>query len=327
MSYRNWCFTLNNYAPIDVMTLLLSPTEEHRVSMPVVTYIGFGEEVGANGTPHLQGYIELKTKSRMAALKKIQGLAKAHFEPRRGTQAQAVEYCKKDGKYSHAGQLKEAPLESVIDWNKVWENAVEGKWDEIPPKIKITQYSTLKRIEADYAVIHKDLDWVKPPNQWLYGPTGTGKSRTARLENPGFYYKMKNKWWDGYKGEGPVLIDDLDHDHAKWIGGFLKEWADRYGFRSEVKGLSTVLRPKKIIVTSNYSIRELFPDPSMYEPLERRFKVRFFSAVMGPLNEYLVTPDHETAHALLNRWESTQAEKDDPYYDECASPDAQVIKL
>lgn len=316
MSYRNWCFTLNNYAPIDVMTLLLSPTEEHRVSTPVVTYICFGEEVGESGTPHLQGYLELKTKSRLAGVKKITGLEKAHFEMRRGTQQQAVDYCKKDGKFSCAGKLKTVPLESIIDWNKVWEDAVQGHWDEIPPKVKVQQYSTLKRIEADHAEMPKDLDWLdgSPPNEFIHGPTGTGKSRAARMENPGFYYKMKNKWFEGYKGEDVVLLEDIDHDHAKWIGGFLKEWTDRYAFRAEIKNLSVLLRPKKFVITSNYSLRELFPDPAMYEPLERRMKVRFMSAVLPHRPE--------TLHALLNRWESAAALREDPY-----SEDAQQLEF
>ena len=58
-----------------------------------------------------------------------------------------------------------------------------------------------------------------------------------------------------------------------WMGDYLKIWADRYGFRGEVKQSSTVIRPKKIIVTSNYTPQELFPDPNVYQPIMRRFKL------------------------------------------------------
>lgn len=47
-------------------------------------------------------------------------------------------------------------------------------------------------------VEHPTLDVLT--NEWIYGPTGTGKSRMARRENPEAFIKNPNKWWDGYAG-------------------------------------------------------------------------------------------------------------------------------
>jgi len=59
MSYWNYTFTLNNYTQLEVVfieNLVESNPDD-------VGYICFGFEEGENGTPHLQGYLELKKKS------------------------------------------------------------------------------------------------------------------------------------------------------------------------------------------------------------------------------------------------------------------------
>ena len=55
---------------------------------------------------------------------------------------------------------------------------------------------------------------------------------------------------------------------------FLKKWADRYSFDAEVKGSKLIIRPERIIVTSNYSIEEVFCDDIMMQnAIKRRFEV------------------------------------------------------
>ena len=56
---KYWCFTLNNYTDEDV----------DGVDAWEYDYVIFGKEVGDNGTPHLQGYVECKTKKRLTWLK------------------------------------------------------------------------------------------------------------------------------------------------------------------------------------------------------------------------------------------------------------------
>lgn len=53
----------------------------------------------------------------------------------------------------------------------------------------------------------------------------------------------------------------------------MKRWADHYKFTAEVKGGATNLRPKRIVVTSNYHPRDIFEDPLVLAAIERRFDI------------------------------------------------------
>lgn len=68
---------------------------------------------------------------------------------------------------------------------------------------------------------------------------------------------MMNKWWDGYRGQDVVILDDITPDHA-CLCYHLLIWSDHYSFNAEVKGGSVNIRPRIIIVTSNYTIEEVF---------------------------------------------------------------------
>jgi len=119
------------------------------------------------------------------------------------------------------------------------------------------------------------LDYIDA--HWYYGPPRTGKSKKARDDNPDAYEKLPNKWWDDYNHEDVVIIDDLDHAHVH-MGSFLKRYADHYPFRCEYKGGSKMVRPKKIVVTSNYTIDEIWcADPTLAKALNARFKTTHFN--------------------------------------------------
>lgn len=127
-------------------------------------------------------------------------------------------------------------------------------------------YNTFHNLD----IIDGDLE-----NDWYWGEPGTGKTKKAWEENPNLYVKAINKWWDGYKGEDVVLLDDWDPKHDVLVS-HLKQWSDRYPFRCECKGTSMMARPKKIIVTSNYPIEACFQNPEDVAAIKRRFKQTHF---------------------------------------------------
>jgi len=91
----NWCFTLNNY----------KESEYELLKDLDVAYLIIGKEVGEQGTPHLQGYIQFHKKKRITALKKIN--QRIHWEKIKGTPEDNIKYCSKEDKNPFIkGELK-----------------------------------------------------------------------------------------------------------------------------------------------------------------------------------------------------------------------------
>lgn len=82
---KNWCFTINNYHPDDMEKLEVMFNHGH------FNYLVYGEEVGEEGTPHLQGYVQMKKKMRLAQVKKFIS-PRAHLQNSRGSPEQASAY-------------------------------------------------------------------------------------------------------------------------------------------------------------------------------------------------------------------------------------------
>jgi len=94
---KNWCFTVNNYVQNDIEKI------EEMFSHGHFNYIVYGIEAGESGTPHLQGYVQLKKKLRLAQVKTLIS-SRAHLEVQRGSVMQAVMYCKKDSNFKEFGE-------------------------------------------------------------------------------------------------------------------------------------------------------------------------------------------------------------------------------
>ena len=142
-------------------------------------------------------------------------------------------------------------------WERTWDLAKEGRIEEIPADIRVRHYNTVTKIASRYQKPPPKLP--KLDNLWIVGPAGTGKSTYVHNKYPGAFIKSFSKWWCGYRpddeGHSVVILDDL---HFKWADKeMLKNWADVFSFVAETKGGSMQIRPKQIIVTSNYTIEQV----------------------------------------------------------------------
>lgn len=264
---RAWCFTINNYNEDTVLILDRYPCD----------YMVYGKEgKGVGKTPHIQGYLYVKNKVSLKTLKKKLS-SRAHFTVALGTGEQNKAYCSKEGDYKERGSIPQDPKAQGAKGKEYWDEikaaAQAGTLEELPSKVFVTQYRTLVAIAKAHATKHKPLDHTT--GHWWYGASGTGKSKTARETYPDAYIKGCNKWWDGYQGEETVIIEDLDKFNVA-MGGDLKRWCDHYSFPAEVKGGGMNIRPKRIIITSQYDISEIWDDQATVDALTRRCKKRKF---------------------------------------------------
>ena len=269
---RNWAFTINNYVDF--------PKELPR-GPPPVTYLCFGKEVSQNGTPHLQGFVSFKNAVYRPS-RFFEQYGQGHFEMARGTAEQNAEYCAKDGDFTEYGRRPESRADQgchgarggrhggqggqhgwqggdmeIERWEDAWRCAKEGKVEEIPADIRLRHYTTITKVAAKYQKPPPNL--ARLDNTWIVGPPGTGKSTYVHQKYPGAYKKGFTRWWCGYRdddeGHQTVLLDDL---HPRWSEKeLLKNWADLFAFVAETKGGSMLIRPARIVVTSNYTIEQV----------------------------------------------------------------------
>lgn len=264
----NFTFTWNNY-PTDHESLLRA--------VKGVKYIVYGQEIGKEcGTPHLQGTIVYKSQKTEQQVRKH--LPGCHIEICKYLQ-ESITYCKKDGDHTEWGTAPKSNKQKGENeqkrWKRIREACEAGNMDEVDDKIRFTQYKACEHFRSEGSKKRK-LDDTEEKMLWYYGASGTGKSRKAREDNPDAYLKMCNKWWDGYEDEHVVLIEDFDNAHSV-LNHHMKIWADRYPFMAEIKGGARKIRPKKIIVTSNYHPNEIWFKDAELEPILRRFKVTRFT--------------------------------------------------
>lgn len=237
-------------------------------------YIVIGKEVGKEGTPHLQCYGVFKKKRRYAQLAKDW---KASFATARGTPQQASDYCKKDGDWVEKGELpptqgtqggqatKDLWARINVDQEFMLQKIEDGtiKAFQIPSIVKGQLIYKALKYKADH------LDSLS--NLWLCGPSGYGKTRLADHIAPTAYTKSCNKWWDGYQFEEVVIINDFGKEHSV-LGHHMKLWGEHRPFQAEVKGGQILIRPKRVIVTSQYTIDDIWEDEETRSAIRRRYK-------------------------------------------------------
>ena len=272
MSVR-FCFTENN------------PEEDiiYWETCPLVRYAVYQLEMGEQGTPHLQGYIELHSKQRLSALKKI--LPRAHWEKARGSFEQNYAYCTKEprlaGPYVYGEHVEERQRtdlkqfqQMVLSGKKEREIASElfNVWARHPNLYM--RYKFLLIEPRDGSV---DVQCIL-----CIGAPGTGKSRWAQANYPNAYRRPSGeRWWPNYVGQKEVILDDFSGSFMR-LHDFLRI-VDRYQLTMEVKNGHVEMAATTFIITTNIDPvnwwNDQFYTPMLQQAVLRRItKIQHFFA-------------------------------------------------
>lgn len=218
---RNYVFTIN-FAQRDDGTFpelprLLDP----ELWKGKVRYLVYQMEYRT--TLHFQGYLECMGQQTMTALHKLAGLERAHFEVRRGSQQEAVAYCKKIS--------DDTFMEGPWEWGEAAQQGKRSDLLEIKDKIDKGQLmvsiaqenfaSFIRHGKAfkEYKRITSKARAFKSRVFLFIGPPGKGKSTLMKLiaRAVGSYYvqprpKGSGLYSDDYDGQDVYILDEFDGD-------------------------------------------------------------------------------------------------------------------
>ena len=262
---RRFRFTLNNFTQEDLDALVCRDFG----SGNRVTYICYGLETApTTGTPHVQGYLETEKKTTYTGVQRFR--TAAYFVCNKSAE-QNKTYCFK---------LREGDTQNEItfeqgepmrpgqrnDLNAIGEQIVAGVRPEAiaeeNPGMYTRYFRGLHALRA--AVIDRPRDKATPKDVIvLFGPTGTGKTRTAieqLTELYGSYYlwdPTMHPWWDGYDNHRGVLIDEF---RGQVPFSVIIRLLDRYRMTVQVKGGTRQFVADTIYITSPKHPDEWYKD-------------------------------------------------------------------
>lgn len=225
-----------------------------------VGYVMYQKEVcPTTGREHWQGWIKFKKQVTLKRVREV--LPNTYGEPKKGTDEEAIAYCSK--------------MESKVGETFIWgELKTHGARNDLVASRAMVKETGKMRDVVDVAPNYQSVQicrtWLsyhevkrswKSEVWWFWGPTGSGKSRTAMemADEDDVWLSGKNlKWWEGYDGHKDVILDDFRGDFCTFHE--LLRILDRVPFSVECKGGSRQLLARRIFVTCPFEPRYAYKD-------------------------------------------------------------------
>lgn len=229
---RKAIFVLNNYSEEEYNSIT---QDFDRCEYKYV----IGKEIGEEGTPHLQGYVEFKKQVYFSTLKKINH--RIHWEPAKGNRQQNITYCTKDNTY-----ISTFPLSREARILKSYDNVEWKQWQQ--------NVIDIVESKADDRSIH-----------WFHEPNGnTGKSFLAKYLYLKYnciiadgkkdnVFNQVNMWLQKHPEDDPkIILLDIPRYNKDYINyGTLEKLKDGLIYSGKYEGGVCIFDAPHVIVFSN----------------------------------------------------------------------------
>ncbi len=279
--HRSYVFTYNNpsegWRPEVVWEADQSPRHGF------IRFLAGQFEMSDSGTRHFQGYVVFNNPQGLPGCRRHLNVPTGHFEPRKGTHQQALDYCHKDetrcaGEIPFAlgdppAQGERSDLDGVKDIIDAGGTELEVSENAFGAYIRY--HAGIRRAISLRGSHRRDA----PRAYYFWGPSGTGKSYSAHHYfgyEPAATYPVPlssgtSIWFDGYdpRQHKVVIMDDYYHNFKF---SFLLQLLDEYPVYIPYKGGHCPFSSPIIIITSNIGLHEQYPKIPDQVALWRRFK-------------------------------------------------------
>jgi len=279
MKSRSWVFTRNNFTEADESLL--------KALMDKSTALVYGREIGEKGTPHLQGFVQLKNVIKHSGLKKL--LPSFWFEPKieASTFASAWDYCRK-GTQTKAEWLEFGVLgpnfgagADVVQWGECpmdqdkkgkrgaeyyARNLAVARTDPLSmdpqAQFEIRKFQEAARLIEVTVKRNALRPMTEPPASWVEFHCGVARAgKTTYVEQlPGEVFVWKaESGWNNYEWQPTVVFEDVDASQAPSMAA-VKTMCDPRVFQVRALYSSVYIRPTRLIFTTNEpSIAAVWP--------------------------------------------------------------------
>lgn len=249
------------------------------LEIPESSYVIMGKEIcPKTNNIHYQSYIywnkPITLKNCINRLKKHFNKP-CHVEICKGSIEDNINYCSKDGNVYING-IKPRGQGARTDIYDAKDKILNGETtaDDIcleDPEFYHKYGRTLNKIE-DIA-LRKRYRTEMTKGIWIHGPTGVGKSHMAYEGfNPDSHYVFPNDngWWDGYKGQETVIINEF---RGNIQYSELLDLVDKWPKTVKRRGREPVpFLAKKLIITSSLKPGEVYHNLAANDNLNQLYR-------------------------------------------------------
>lgn len=279
-----------------------------------IKYLTHGSEIcPTTGTPHLQMFFIFKNDECVSSIVKkmtkwLDCPSCFNWKKADSNVEECIKYCSKDGVEvsSYGDRPKGSGARSDLDAVVDIINSGGSLSDVVTscPQQFILYSGGIQKLLM-FSVKPRSF---KTEVYWVYGTTGTGKSRWVfdQMDPESSYFKSAaNKWWDGYSGQKDVMIDDFRPSKEMPFDMILR-LLDRYPLTVEAKGATMHFTSQRIFITAPSTPRDLFATcewigNEQLNQLERRVEhIIHFTSLQQALGYSPALPFNSSGTSTMN---------------------------